>query len=321
MTVHVLGAGAAGSALALALHRLGWPLGVIARRTEADARARCEALGGGTPAAVDGFAEALRAHAEAPGPHPPLLLITVPDRLLAPTAAALAGDLAGSGAGPAAGPAAGIPALTGEPVALHLSGSEEVEALAPLRAVGLAVGGLHPLKSFVDLETGARLEGVVCALEGDEAARALARRLAEALGARPFELAPGTRAAWHAGAAHACNHLVALVDQALDLLEAAGLPRDDGRAALLPLVEGTVENLKRHPPGQALTGPVARGDAPVVARHLDALATPAAGGPDGGLATTYRALALRAVELAQGAGRLDGPQADELRRVLTGDVP
>src|SRR5690606_25612623 len=126
-------------------------------------------------------------------------------------------------------------------VALHLSGAEDVETLAPLRAAGLAIGGLHPLRAFVDDEPGPRLlEGVVVALEGDPPALRLAEELARATGAVPLRLPPGSRAAWHAAAAHASNHLVALLDQALDLMEVAGLPRDRARTALLPLMQGAL---------------------------------------------------------------------------------
>ena len=41
--------------------------------------------------------------------------------------------------------------------------------------------------------------------------------------------------------------------------------------ALLPLVRATVDNVDALGPADALTGPVARGDADTVARHLDAL--------------------------------------------------
>jgi predicted short-subunit dehydrogenase-like oxidoreductase (DUF2520 family) len=48
---------------------------------------------------------------------------------------------------------------------------------------------------------------------------------------------------------------------------AAGVPFD----ACLDLVRGTVDNVERLGPRDALTGPVARGDWDTVARHLAAL--------------------------------------------------
>jgi predicted short-subunit dehydrogenase-like oxidoreductase (DUF2520 family) len=93
------------------------------------------------------------------------------------------------------------------------------------------------------------------------------------------------------------------------------MPRDAARAALLPLQRGTLDNLAAHPPAQALTGPVARGDSEVVARHLRALAaTP----PD--VRAAYRALAERALHLAEGRG-LPAAAAAELRARLAEGVP
>ncbi|HTE06266.1 MAG TPA: DUF2520 domain-containing protein, partial [Planctomycetota bacterium] len=197
-------------------------------------------------------------------------------------------------------------------VALHLSGSVEVSALAPLAHAGLATGGLHPLRSFVDPEHDARsMAGVVAALEGEPAALALAEQLAARLGMIAFRLAPGARPAWHAAASHACNHLVALLDQALDLMEHAGLARDAARAALLPLMAGTLENLARHAPAEALTGPIVRGDVPAVERHLHALAGAA---PD--VREAYLALARRALALAVAGRGLDERAAAALRESL-----
>lgn len=273
----VAGAGAAGTALALALARVGWTLDEIACRTAERAAARCAILGGGTPLTLEALADPRRGL----DPEPRLLLVAVPDGALPATAAALAARAWPDGS-----------------VALHLSGAVEVAALAPLAAAGLAIGSLHPLKSFVDPERdAATLGGTVLALEGDPAALELAEALAGQLGARPFRLAPGSRPAWHAAASHAANHLVALLDQALDLMAIAGLDRETARAALLPLMAGTLDNLSTHAPEQALTGPIVRGDVAAVERHLAALAEAPID-----VAAAYHALARRAVELARRRG-------------------
>jgi len=282
--VFVAGAGAAGSALAAALHRRGWPLVELASRRPGRARERLAQIAAGGPAA-DG-AQALdfasMCAADRPtGAGPALLLVAVPDRALPEAAAALARR-----------------AWPADSVALHTSGAVEVAALAPLRAAGLAIGGLHPLQSFVDLERDvAGLGRAIVAIEGDATALALAERIARELGARPFRLAPGARPAWHAAASHACNHLVALTDQAIELLATAGLDREAARAALLPLQRGTLDNLDAHAPAEALTGPIVRGDLAVVRGHLAALA---AAPPD--VAAAYRALGRRAVALARERG-------------------
>ena len=145
------------------------------------------------------------------------------------------------------------------------------------------VGSLHPLQSFPSAEMGvARLPGSWCAVEGP----AGVERLAISLGMRPFRVDPALRATYHAAATVASNHLVALLGQATRLAEAAGLPP----GALVPLVRSTLANVEAVGPAAALTGPVLRGDAETVARHLAVL--PAAERP------AYRALAERALELS-----------------------
>lgn len=285
--LYVAGAGAAASALALALARTDWPLGEIATRSAERSESRCTLLGGGEPVTMDELTRADR-----PGPaEPVLLLIGVPDRHIGRLAKRLARRSWAAGS-----------------VALHLSGSVEVSELKPLSKAGLSIGSLHPLKSFVDPERDvASMGGTVFALEGDGPALTLAEAIAERLGARPFLLEPGTRAAWHAAATHACNHFVALVDQALDLMETAGLDRGNARAALLPLLEGTLTNLHDFAPADALTGPIVRGDLPAVQRHLQALAN----APDD-VGAAYRALARRLVRLARSDRDLDPETAAAL---------
>jgi predicted short-subunit dehydrogenase-like oxidoreductase (DUF2520 family) len=287
----VAGAGAVGTALARALAGKGWPLGEIACRTAERARDRCRVIGGGQPVSLAELADAARAPAAAPA----LLLVAVPDRALAEVAAALARRRWPAGS-----------------VALHVSGAADVDVRLPLARAGLQTGALHPLKSFVSPERDAdTLAGTVVSLQGAPAALALGERIAALLGLSAFPLAPGQRPAWHAAATHACNHLVALLDQALDLMQAAGLPRDAARAALLPLMRGTLDNLAAHPPGGALTGPVVRGDVAVVERHLQALGPLP---PDVGAA--YRALASRALRLASEERGLDPALARALAAAL-----
>jgi predicted short-subunit dehydrogenase-like oxidoreductase (DUF2520 family) len=292
----VAGAGAAGTALALGLSRAGWPLGEIASRQRARAVERAALLGGGRAVSFDELCDPARESGE----QPVLLLVAVPDRHIAEAAGRLARRRWPAGS-----------------VALHLSGSVDVSALAPLARAGLATGGLHPLKSLLDpARAAASFADAVFALQGDPAAQAQAQAVVEALGGRPFRLSPGRGPAWHAAATHACNHLVALLDQALDLMQAAGLDRRSAQAALLPLMQGTLDNLAQHAPAEALTGPVVRGDVPVVEGHVRALA---AVPPD--VAAAYRALARRAVELAASGRGLDAVAAAALRDVLREPPP
>lgn len=117
----------------------------------------------------------------------------------------------------------------------------------------------------------ALLRGAWIGVDGDQGARQTAESLAASLGARvlPIPVAED-RAAYHAAAVLAANFPVVLAALAADLLERAGVDATAARAAVRHLMEATVGNL---PDGaHALTGPVARGDADTIARHVSALA-------------------------------------------------
>jgi predicted short-subunit dehydrogenase-like oxidoreductase (DUF2520 family) len=109
-------------------------------------------------------------------------------------------------------------------------------------------------------------------------------------------------AAYHAAAAIASNYVVAAIDAAAAILATAGVPPETAATALVPLAEGALRNISAHGTTAGLTGPVRRGDAETIRRHLEALRAR----PD--LAETYRALARRAVEIA---ARIDGSDAPD----------
>jgi predicted short-subunit dehydrogenase-like oxidoreductase (DUF2520 family) len=172
----------------------------------------------------------------------------------------------------------------------HVSGATSLDALAAARRRGAQTFSLHPLQTIPDASTD--LTGAPCAISGSgPEAQHVAEQLAERLGMRPFGVPEDARAAYHAAASIASNLLVALEESAASLLERAGIP--DGRDLLAPLVLRTAANWADRGP-DALTGPIARGDAETIERHLAAIRQTA---PE--LLPLYEALAARARELAR----------------------
>lgn len=168
-----------------------------------------------------------------------LVLIATPDTVVADVAAAI---------------------RPGRAVVAHVAGSLGLDVLAPhdRRAA------LHPLMSLPDAEIGAeRLTGGWFAVAGDP----LVADLATALGGRTFEIADDDRALYHAAAAVASNHLVALLGHAQRLGASVGVPAD----ALMALALGSAENAVALGPAAALTGPAARGDEATLVAHRDAI--------------------------------------------------
>jgi predicted short-subunit dehydrogenase-like oxidoreductase (DUF2520 family) len=203
---------------------------------------------------------------------------------------------------------AGAGAIVAAQVVLHLSGLLDRGALHALAPTGAGLGSFHPLQSVPDPDTAAaRLRGAYAGLEGDERAVAAGQDLAAVLGMHPIRLAPGTKPAYHAGAVIASNYLVSLAALAEGLAREAGVPPADAMRLYLPLMQGTVASLSLGPVA-ALTGPIRRGDAATVRRHLAAL--------DPGQRVVYRALGRIALRLAREAG-LAEPLADAVERSLS----
>jgi len=204
-------------------------------------------------------------------------------------------------------------AITERHVVLHLSGVQGQEALGPLVTTRAALGSFHPLQTIVEPElTPGRLKGAWAAVEGMPRAIEAGERIAQDLGMRPFRIATKSKAIYHAGAVFASNYLVVVEAVAQRLLRHAGLSDADAWAALRPLVEGTFENLSRHEPREALTGPLVRGDTATIMRHLESLAVDDA--------KLYRALGRAALELAQKTG-MDEQTAEKVAEALAIDRP
>jgi predicted short-subunit dehydrogenase-like oxidoreductase (DUF2520 family) len=176
----------------------------------------------------------------------------------------------------------------------HVSGATTLDALSAARDAGAHVFSLHPLQTIPD--GNANLVGAPCAVAGSTpAALGLARELAGRLQMRPFEVPEESRDAYHAAAAMASNLLVALEECAADLMVRAGAG-SSGRELLAPLVLRSAANWTERG-GDALTGPIARGDSSTVERHLEAIRTLA---PE--LGPVYESLAERARALATSQG-------------------
>ncbi len=175
--------------------------------------------------------------------------------------------------------AAGL-APSAQRVVIHVAGSRGLDELAPHPRVGL----MHPLVVLPDPEVGSeRLVGARYSVAGDEAVDVVVA----SLGGRTLRLRHDQRAAYHACASVAANHLVALMGQVEVIAESVGLTLDD----FVPLAGQALEDVARLGVARALTGPASRADMATIDAHLGAI-PPAQ-------RSTYVALANAAFELAE----------------------
>jgi predicted short-subunit dehydrogenase-like oxidoreductase (DUF2520 family) len=153
----------------------------------------------------------------------------------------------------------------------HASGAIGLDALAPARSAGASALALHPLQTCPTVEAAIeRIPGAAFAVtSATDEGFALGERLALEAGGRPFRLADEAKPLYHAAAVFASNYVVSSVWAATTLFRSIGIR--NGAELLAPLVQASVSNVLGRGGPKAITGPVVRGDADVVKRHVKAL--------------------------------------------------
>ncbi|TQK29165.1 DUF2520 domain-containing protein [Arthrobacter sp. SLBN-53] len=220
-----------------------------------------------------------------------LLLLAVPDAELA----ALVSGLAGTGS------------VRPGTIVVHTSGANGIGILTPLTEQGCLPLAIHPAMTFTGSDEDIDRLSDACfgVTAADEIGYAIGQSLVLEIGGEPFRVREDARTLYHAALAHAGNHLITVVLDAIEALRDAlrgqellgqeligDAPGGLAERIVAPLARASLENALQR--GQAaLTGPVARGDAAAVARHLGALTE-----TDPALAQAYRANSLRTAQRA-----------------------
>jgi predicted short-subunit dehydrogenase-like oxidoreductase (DUF2520 family) len=192
---------------------------------------------------------------------------------------------------------------------VHTSGRYGVSVLESATRLGAVPLALHPVMTFtgtsLDLD---RLVGCVFGVTAPPAFVPIADALVLEVGGEPVHVLEDQRGLYHAALAHAANHLVTLVTSSQDLLRASGI--EEPSRVLRPLLTAALDNALDIG-DTALTGPVARGDAGTVARHIAAINDVS---PE--ISDAYVALARLTALRALGSGLLDPAKAEPLLDVL-----
>ncbi|HEX7070847.1 MAG TPA: Rossmann-like and DUF2520 domain-containing protein [Rhodothermales bacterium] len=273
----VIGAGAVGSSLALRLSDSGYPIRAVLSRT----RASSETVAARIPSAVviervQDIPQECR-----------LILLCVPDDELERSTVTLA---------------VARDRWQGSFVA-HVSGVHSIDVLAPIADRGGSTFGFHPIQTFPRRFDPDAFNGCYVGIEGDGDADDYGRALAMAIGAHPVMVASEDKLAYHLAASVASNHLVALLVMIERLADKRAPGSEWDLASFVPLIERTLQNALADGPSAALTGPVVRGDAATVARHLEVFEK-----QDPASREAYQALSRLLVEVATACNRL-APEA------------
>lgn len=220
-----------------------------------------------------------------------LLLLAVPDAELA----SVVSGLAATGS------------VRPNTIVAHTSGANGIAVLAPLTEQGCIPLAIHPAMTFTGADEDiSRLPDTCFGITAaDDVGYAVAQSLVLEIGGEPFRVREDARTLYHAALAHASNHVVTVLLDAVEALRAAlwgqellgqelvgDEPGGIAERVVGPLARASLENALQR--GQAaLTGPVARGDAAAVTDHLLALIEV---NPE--LAQAYRANSLRTAQRA-----------------------
>lgn len=242
--VAIVGAGNLGSALAIALREAGYRIDAVVARARRGSLKRAKRVANEIGSRAIADCEALNAR---------ILWLCVPDGEIENVAGLLAEKFHGRGK-----------------IALHSSGALPSDALEPLRQKGVAVASVHPLMTFV---RGARpsLKGVPFAMEGDAAAVRTARAIVRALGGKSYIISKEAKKAYHAWGTFASPLLTALLATTEEVAGLAGIEAKMARRRMIPILLQTVRNYGSVGAANGFSGPIVRGDAETVRKHLEVL--------------------------------------------------
>jgi predicted short-subunit dehydrogenase-like oxidoreductase (DUF2520 family) len=242
----IVGAGRVGRALGRRLREGDWKIGAVVTRSEASARKAVRFIGAGQPSV--GLTRQVLISS--------VILIAVPDDEISGVDRELV--------------RIGAEELQGK-VVLHTSGALDSRALAAVKQRGASVGSMHPLQTFTGKNVPS-LDGRIIAIEGDPRAARVARQIARSLGGSPALISGEKKVLYHAAAAMAAGHVLAIEEAAAQLQVSLGVGRREAVRALLSLTRQVLDNFEQFGPRAAWTGPLSRNDYQTVAAHLHALA-------------------------------------------------
>lgn len=197
-------------------------------------------------------------------------------------------------------------------VLIHMSGAHSSEIMNRAKESNAYILSVHPLQSFANLEQAIKnLPGSVFSIEGDTEAYDTAVRIVDSLKGAYFFIDKEAKPLYHAGACVVSNYLVTLIDLGVKLLISTGIPEDLAIKALMPLINGTINNIDNVGIPKALTGPIARGDISTITKHQDCLNKMA---PE--FSKLYNLLGFYTTFVAEEKGTISGKTREEFQKIF-----
>ncbi|MCX7769862.1 MAG: DUF2520 domain-containing protein [Proteobacteria bacterium] len=195
---------------------------------------------------------------------------------------------------------------------IHTSGSLPASVFGPLEKKGAFGISIHPLQTVASPSEGVNnLIGSLFAIEGNLKAYDTALELVRALDGQPFFIDSEKKPLYHLAAVIACNYFVTLINTSMKIFENVNIDTEKGLVGLLKLVRGTINNIEKVGPKQALTGPIARGDIHTIEGHIVAMKKYM---PE--LIELYKILGKMTVDIAKEKGTLSESKGKKILEIL-----
>jgi predicted short-subunit dehydrogenase-like oxidoreductase (DUF2520 family) len=287
-TLTIIGAGAVGSAFALALSRKGFRILEICSLTKRSAQRLARMVSPACTVSSTGLLTCV----------PRLILLCVPDQAVASSVEKLTADRSLD---------------LSHTTVLHTSGVLGNEVFLPLKGRVASSGMLHPIQSFPHASKPKdlieRIEGIAFGFEGDSHALSVARSIVRALNGRIIRIPKEGKILYHLSCVFASNYAVALVEaiRRSSMHVGGGFRVEDVER----LMRSSVDSAFSMGPAEALTGPIARGSVETIRMHTKQMRRSC---PE--LVPSYQALGDIALELSKRAGRLDGRVLRKVTKAL-----
>ena len=155
----------------------------------------------------------------------------------------------------------------------HCSGALSAgDAFPGIDKCGAFGYSVHPLFAVSDKYNSYKeLSHAYFVIEGDEKHREEIAGIFNNLGNEVRYIAAKDKVKYHCAAAVCSNHVVALIQESLDLMQECGFDEESALKALAPIMLGNMQHIAEHGTVNSLTGPVERADVKTVEKHLNCL--------------------------------------------------
>lgn len=283
--ISIIGTGAFGSVFARALNESGWPVKSLFNRSPESAASLAEVLKipkfGAFPSKKQKLGR--------------IIFLTVPDDEIEEAAkrlSALNNDFSGY-------------------IVAHCSGNQPSSILKSIQEKGAQTAAFHPIQTYVSSSVPSDFEGIYIDVEGNEKAVKTLHKISNILGANFLEVAPDAKPYLHVASVMASNYVISLMKAAGEAAALGGLDKRKAQQALIPLMQKSLVNMSKSDNlREALSGPIARGDAATVADHIKLLKQ------NKQISALYKQLGEVLVQLLEEEARLTENKIKEISNIL-----